>query len=395
MKKIAILTSGFAPVPAVDNGAVEMLTTYLIEDNEKMKYYCFDVFTIADIRLSDIKYEYTNIIQIKVSKYEKKYEKIINSIKRRIGIKKLTSLYNKKLILELKKRKNYDFILFENSMDLIGDVKLIYPETRFILHLHNDLNNVSKTIKMAKEFIKKNSIILCVSNYIHRSLEEKTKEIIKKNILYNCIDFSKNKIVNNNKIREKLRYRDRDFVLLFVGRLNKEKGILELAKAFGKLKNKNIKLLICGGTWGSEYKENLFTKQIYKAFNQNLKNVKFLGYIEQKELIKYYSIADIVIIPSIVEEAFGMVMLEAAFYKKPIIASRSGGMQEIVSYENALWIDINDKMEEEIISKIEFAYSNYNFMKNKAERAYSEIISKDYFFRENYLAQFKRLIEKN
>lgn len=395
MKKIAILTSGFAPVPAVDNGAVEMLTTYLIEDNEKMKYYCFDVFTIEDIRLSDIKYEYTNIIQIKVSKYEKKYEKIINSIKRRIGIKKLTSLYNKKLILELKKRKNYDFILFENSMDLIGDVKLIYPETRFILHLHNDLNNVSKTIKMAKEFIKKNSIILCVSNYIHRSLEEKTKEIIKKNILYNCIDFSKNKIVNNNKIREKLRYRDRDFVLLFVGRLNKEKGILELAKAFGKLKNKNIKLLICGGTWGSEYKENLFTKQIYKAFNQNLKNVKFLGYIEQKELIKYYSIADIVIIPSIVEEAFGMVMLEAAFYKKPIIASRSGGMQEIVSYENALWIDINDKMEEEIISKIEFAYSNYNFMKNKAERAYSEIISKDYFFRENYLAQFKRLIEKN
>lgn len=75
--KIAILTSGFAPVPAVDSGAVEQLTSYLIFDNEKSQDIQFDVYTIADKRLNTITLKNTKIIQININKLLLFIEKIL------------------------------------------------------------------------------------------------------------------------------------------------------------------------------------------------------------------------------------------------------------------------------------------------------------------------------
>ena len=59
-------------------------------------------------------------------------------------------------------------------------------------------------------------------------------------------------------------------------------------------------------------------KNIYlNKFNQNVANL--------------YKISDVVVIPSIADESFGYVYPEASLFKKPVIASKIGGLKEIIS----------------------------------------------------------------
>ena len=50
MYSIAIITAGLKPVPAVRGGAVEHLTTLLINENEKYNHFYFDVYTLDPLR---------------------------------------------------------------------------------------------------------------------------------------------------------------------------------------------------------------------------------------------------------------------------------------------------------------------------------------------------------
>ena len=88
MKKMAIITSGFAPVPAIKGGAVEALTTLLIDQNEEQHLFNIDLYTIADDKLDEICYQSTKIIQIPVNRAEHFIEKVINKIFRVVKLNK-------------------------------------------------------------------------------------------------------------------------------------------------------------------------------------------------------------------------------------------------------------------------------------------------------------------
>ena len=70
-----MITSGFAPVPAFDGGAVECLSTVLLDKNEKKARYQFIVCTIFDKRIDESEYKLTKFIQIYVGRkrYWKKF----------------------------------------------------------------------------------------------------------------------------------------------------------------------------------------------------------------------------------------------------------------------------------------------------------------------------------
>ena len=114
-------------------------------------------------------------------------------------------------------------------------------------------------------------------------------------------------------------------VLLFVGRLDKYKGIKYLINSLSILKRKDAILLIVGQ--GDERKN--LENQVRKL---NLKdNVKFLGKLDDKELVKVYNIADIFILPSINrQEVFGKVLIEAMACGTPVIATDLWGVREVV-----------------------------------------------------------------
>ena len=109
--------------------------------------------------------------------------------------------------------------------------------------------------------------------------------------------------------------------ILFVGRLNKCKGLDILINAFNKLKHNNIKLHIVGeGQNKEESKKNAASNP----------NITFYGFVPEPELIELYKKANIVVIPSIWYEVFGIVIIESFKYKTPVIGSDIGGISELI-----------------------------------------------------------------
>jgi len=106
---------------------------------------------------------------------------------------------------------------------------------------------------------------------------------------------------------------------LFVGRLEKLKGLQAVLPVFQKYKEAD--LLVAGtGMYEQELREQA----------HDMPNVIFLGSLQQAELEALYRHAIAVIVPSIGYEVFGIIIIEAFRQKTPVIAHALGGLQEVV-----------------------------------------------------------------
>ena len=118
-------------------------------------------------------------------------------------------------------------------------------------------------------------------------------------------------------------------VLLFVGRLAEKKGVYYAIEAMRNVEN--AMLVIAGD---GPLREEL-QRQADKVMRETGKKIVFLGAKTHEELKKIYASADLFVMPSITakdgdKEGFGLVILEAFASGLPIVASRSGGITDIV-----------------------------------------------------------------
>lgn len=117
-------------------------------------------------------------------------------------------------------------------------------------------------------------------------------------------------------------------VLLYVGRLERLKGIDTLFQAMAQLEHADgVKLYIAGGSRGAPGMRRLMCLARDLGIRHK---IKFLGSIPQDRLNKYYNAADICVLPSYYE-SFGFAALEAAACGTPVVASRVGGLTTIVN----------------------------------------------------------------
>jgi glycosyltransferase involved in cell wall biosynthesis len=112
--------------------------------------------------------------------------------------------------------------------------------------------------------------------------------------------------------------------LVYVGRLEKYKGVDELLKAIPVILEKfpNTHLFIAGD--GSD-KSRL--ELIVSKFNLE-KHVTFLGHIARPAIEDLYKRASVVVVPSVYPEAFGKVGIEAMSVGRPVVASNVGGISD-------------------------------------------------------------------
>ncbi|MBE6154773.1 MAG: glycosyltransferase family 4 protein [Firmicutes bacterium] len=335
MKKICIITPMFMPVPAVLGGGIENLITALLNQNELNDKFKFTVYTTPHPNIKN-NYKNSNIKQIELNFFVKIIKKIINKIFNILKIEKyydFNSILYKKIAKRIKKEQ-YDYLLVENNMQLYKTIYKHNKDKKIIFHLHNDLNLIDKTEEDYK-FINNTAYkILVISNYLKERLNkvEKTEKI---EVFSNAIDANKylNHKANQEKLAElKVKYNinDNDKIIGYVGRIDPEKGLLELIKAFNLLDKKNVKLLlVCDNYMNIKYIKG-HTKKLYKETEKN-SNIVITGRIEYEQIIDYYDLIDILVIPTICQEAFGLVALEGKALKKRIIYTDSGAMPEILS----------------------------------------------------------------
>jgi glycosyltransferase involved in cell wall biosynthesis len=153
------------------------------------------------------------------------------------------------------------------------------------------------------------------------------------------------------------------FVVLFVGRLIEEKGILILLDA-AKEWNKKITLVIIGtGPLELTIKKRTLKKG----------NIKFLGIIDNQKLPIYYSASDLTIVPSIHEEGFGRVILESLACGTPVIGSNRGAIPEAMDSSVGTLIKVTDL---EIKRIIEGYFNDKNKLFNHGKRARKYAVEK-------------------
>lgn len=383
---ICIIMPNVFPVPATKGGATESLITNLLNENEKqglMNFTCISVYDEKAEKLSN-NYKYTNFIYIK---YKRTSNDLTFKSEDEAFKNYMDETYNQI------KNKQFDFYIIEGG-DISGYEHLLkhFPKEKCFVHIHGNVlgdNHINDNIY---------GKFIAISNYTKKLIME--DGIIKPEkieLLYNAInvkDFDK-KISEQEKVelRKKYNIEDDDVVILYSGRTIEEKGIKQLIQSFINLKNINkSKLLIVGS---SNYAENVKTKfdyEIEELVKKVPDKIKITGYIDNKELYKIHNISNIAVVPSMWEELFGLVVVEAMSSGLPLIVTRSGGMPEIVDEKCAYVLDKNENLIQNLTEKMDYLIENpnirYEMGKNGRQRVNKFDISQ-------YLYNFHEIMKRN
>lgn len=399
MKKICIIAPNALPVPAVKGGAVETLVNNLIDENEKNKKFDFCVITIKDIdaiekaqKYNNTKFEFINVIgNIKIEKIKHKFEK--NSFSHKV-VRKLLKIneyiYAKKVYNHFKKKK-YDYVIVEGGnpyayakiLKKIGKEKCIY-------HLHGNT--------VGDNFYKKYfNYFIAISKFVkEKFIENNIVDSSKVYVINNGIALEKFalKLNENEKSIEKKKYKieENKVVIEFCGRTIPEKGVMELIKAFKKMKNIDKCILLIVGN--SQFGNNIVTEYDKKLIEETdgiEDKIKFTGYVHNDKLYKIYGISDISVIPSIWDEPSGLVVMEAMSSGLPIITTNSGGIPELINDKCAFMIERDSNIIENLALALDNLVENSKLRKVMGENGKEE--SKKYST-EKYFYNFQNFVKK-
>lgn len=114
----------------------------------------------------------------------------------------------------------------------------------------------------------------------------------------------------------------------FIGNMMPAKGLHVLIQAFNKTNDDNVELKIYGKE--SSYKGRFL--RYLKTLKKNVqnKNIRFMGGFDNSKIAEIFESIDVLVVPSIWQENAPLVIQEAFLAKTPVIASRIGGIPELV-----------------------------------------------------------------
>ena len=186
---------------------------------------------------------------------------------------------------------------------------------------------------------------LCTLN---KFLKEDYFSKSQKKIIYNAVDYNMQEVIEiyNRKI-ESIKNK-KEINLVYIGGLYEHKGIKWLLETFTNIDNRNIVLNIAGKGDLVEYIKQIETKD---------KRVKYHGFLNENNLNNLLLKNDFLIIPSLWEEPFGRVILDAYKSCIPVIGSNIGGIPElIIDGQTGLLVKAGDCRE--LAQKIELLEKN-------------------------------------
>lgn len=416
---IALITDDFYP----NLGGVSQVTTNIYKSFKSNMYNlyvinpyskCENVFKVMErkkFRLKDLTkflfnkhkralllLSFWKIIHDKKTPYNERIKILLHLFIR----PKLTMLiiHNINLIYPLLKKLKVDLILGGNSgWILCLNFILSRLLNKKIVSIAHGNDFLIRSPLSLKTFYFKNLDRIIVTNH-------RMKQIIKKmhhlndNILsiINLGIDPRELLIEKSKeeLRAELNVPIDKFIIISVGRHNPRKRFDLVIEAINRIRtsypNLNLKYLLIGEGEKTEY-----LKTLTKSLNLE-QYIEFLGPCDNERRNKFYKLSDLFIMPSSTKksniEGFGIVFLEANFFKLPVIGTKVGGISEaIIDQKTGFLIKPNDL--DDLIHKIMLLYNNPQKRINMGEYGYHRVIESFVWEKviQEYIQLFKKLLE--
>ena len=311
--KIAILTPTFSHYSGIDK-VVQLqaedyakkgnkVTVFALEAEIKPKNYNLEVLGMPKSLFLQRIYRLLFFLD---------YEKIKNAADKLKGYDvAISHFYPMNLIASYARKKYNVRYVYHNHG--IGFSRLFKnPLEKLYLKLFGFFNRLS---------LKNSDEAVSISKFMQKELKKETG--LESKVVYNKIDKRFKKSINGKKIRNALKIKDNERLLLFVGRLSPHKNVHALLRIFSIVNKKmpNAKLLIIGRPTFRNY-----YKKLKKLAN---KNVIFKEFAGSDELPYYYAACDLYVTASL-WEGFNLPAAEAQACGKKVIAFNVCSHPEIV-----------------------------------------------------------------
>lgn len=396
MRKICIISAGILPIPDVKGGAVERLISMLIDVNEYKHIFDITIITCPDknaIKEQHL-YKYTKFINLR--SYDINYiNKLINKIKWHIShyfnidcywLNYINSPINRFIF---KNRNNFDLFVGECAgTSFCNTASRFVGNKKFVAHLHANILASSIYEKTYGNIISVSCFIM--NQYrINSSLPPDRVGVVFNGIATDKFNKKLNDI-EKDEVRKDLGLEKDDFVIIFCGRIVKEKGLKELICAIKEINNPKIKLLILGssnfglGDFGS------YPQEIKEIVSHNKDRIIFTGFINNNDLYKYHQIADIGVVPSIYNDPCPLSLFELITSGLPTIATKAGGMPEIGTSETTIFVS-KENIIAELKENILHLYNNQSLRESMSKSAIKRSL---YFAKERFYNDFCNTINK-
>lgn len=391
MYNIGMIMGGVMPVPAVCGGAIETLITSVAKKYSKEDGFRLTIFSVyhkeavkAAQNYPDVRFVWTHTNTFwNLAKHA-----VFLTVRGLTGktIRVLQRHYNE--IAPVLQNEKFDLLIVEGGDErAVIDIAKGYTRDQLVFHAH--IHYIPK-----EAVVNGYGHMIGVSEFVVREYEKACKRPVKTHLLKNAINverFSRTvSEAQKRSIQTKLGLSEQDFVILYVGRIMDIKGVLELMQAVTGLEDNHIKLLMVGSANFGKWAFSPFERKVKRLARQNKDRIIFTGYVDNGEIYQYASVADVQCVPTLVEEAAGLVLLEAMAGGLPLIAAKSGGAMEYIDNSTALVIQ-RENIVENLKAAICCMKEHPEMRKRMSERARMQ--SKQYD-ESAYYQNFCRLIRE-
>lgn len=345
MKRVCLVAPGELPVPATQGGAVETLITTLVKQNEINGDMKLTVAAPRD-KKSELEasfFKKTHFIYVPTAKSIKRLiHKCIQFAWDKLGLNHSVPLNTpfQREAAKLVNPEEYDIIVMEGGM---FEPTALYRKRygdKLWYHLHGVPEAPFKclgykTVISVSEFAKKSWLQYCDEDTTHSV-----------SVVHNGIDVAKfqREFTEEDRkaVRARLGFAPDDFVALYCGRIIEVKGVLELLKAIQRIDDDHVKLMVVGSPDFAKSSHTPYLDKVQSLVDELGDRVAFTGYVPNNQVYQYSKSADVQVVPSLWEEAAGLVGVEAMAAGLPLIVSHSGGLQEYVPETCSIVVERNE-----------------------------------------------------
>jgi glycosyltransferase involved in cell wall biosynthesis len=185
-----------------------------------------------------------------------------------------------------------------------------------ITHYHLVIDEPSPAIQWCRA-------AFCVSRY---TTEHSHPKSLTKPVIYNSVDLER--FDAGHSMRDQLGISADEVVVAFLGQIRDIKGIADFIAMARRIDDPHARFLIAGECRDPMRYPGSYSEQDLKDMAGGDTRIHYIGYV--KEVENVYHTADIIVVPSRWQEPLGLINLEASACRKPVVATRVGGIPEVV-----------------------------------------------------------------